>query len=368
LKSPSFFVGVEKFYGGKVTKMKTNRLITTVDAHIGGEVSRVITGGVIDLPGKTMTDKLQFLNQEDDSLRRFVIHEPRGGVDKTTNIVVPPTRDDADFGFIPMEANGCYPMSGANAICVVTVILETGILPMQEPETLVRLDTAAGLIDVRVRCENGNAVACTVSTPASFPVHLDHPLEVEGHGILTTDVGWGGWYYGFVDARKLGFAIRPDEAKDIAAVLRKIGTALSEQVIIKHPYDDAINKIELGAFPFLTLDPEGGSNVHRFANMMPGGRIDRSPCGTGAAARAAVLHARGKMKLNEDHIALSITDGKFKMRLREKKIIQKTEVVMPEITGRAFIYGTSQLFVNPEDPYQMGISLSDMWGEAARGC
>ncbi|MBR9851911.1 MAG: proline racemase [Rhodobacteraceae bacterium] len=348
--------------------MKTNRLITTVDAHIGGEVSRVITGGVIDLPGKTMAEKLHHVNAVDDSLRRFVLHEPRGGVDKTTNIVVPPTRDDADVGFFPMEANGCYPMSGANAICVVTALLETGTLPMQEPETLVRLDTAAGLVDVRVQCREGSAIACSVETPASFPVHLDHPLEVEGVGTLTTDVGWGGWFYGFVDARELGFSIRPDEARDIAQVLRKIGAALWEQVDIRHPYDDSINKIDLGAFPFLTLDPEEGSNVHRFANMMPGGRVDRSPCGTGAAARAAVLHAKGKMKLGEEHIALSITDGEFKMRLLEKKIISGTEVVMPEITGRAFIYGTSQLFVNPEDPYQMGISLSDMWGEAAKGC
>ena len=347
--------------------MKTNRLITTVDAHIGGEVSRVITGGVIDLPGKTMSEKLHYINNVDDSLRRFVLHEPRGGVDKTTNLVVPPTRDDADVGFFPMEANGCYPMSGANAICVVTALLETGALPMVEPETLVRLDTAAGLIDVKVRCENGNAIACTVSAPASFPVHLDHPIEVEGLGTLFTDVGWGGWYYGFVDARKLGFSIQPDEARDIAAVLREVGTALQEQVSISHPYDETINKINLGAFPFMTLDPEEGSNVHRFANMMPGGRIDRSPCGTGAAARAAILHSRGKMKLNEEHIALSITEGEFKMLLREQKTIQGTQVVMPEITGRAFIYGTSQLFLNPEDPYQMGISLSDMWGEAARG-
>ena len=178
--------------------MKWSRIVTTVDAHIGGEVSRVITGGVIDIPGKTMTEKLSFLNEEDDSLRRFVIHEPRGGVDKTTNLVVPPTCDEADVGFIPMEANGCYPMSGANAICVVTVLLETGILPMKEPETTVVLDTAAGIVPVRVHCENGRCVSCTVSTPPAFPVKLDQPLEVEGHGSLYVDIGWGGWFSAWV--------------------------------------------------------------------------------------------------------------------------------------------------------------------------
>ena len=347
--------------------MKWSRVINTVDAHIGGEVSRVITGGIIDIPGKTMTEKLAFLNEEDDSLRQFVIHEPRGGVDKTTNLVVPPTRDDADIGFIPMEANGCYPMSGANAICVVTVMLETGILPMHEPLTRVTLDTAAGLVEVRVICENGRCIKCSVDTPPSFPVLLDHPLEIEGYKSLTVDVGWGGWFYGFVDAAQVGFSIVPDEAADIAQFQRQIGLAMNEQLSITHPYDPSINQIKLGAFPFLTLDPIVGGTSYRYANMMPGGRIDRSPCGTGCAARAAVLHTRGKMKVGESHTAQSITDGEFSVKLSGKKRIKDVDTVLPEISGRAFIYGSSQLAVDPEDPYPLGISLSDMWGKAATG-
>jgi len=347
--------------------MKWSRIITTVDAHIGGEVSRVITGGVIDIPGKTMTEKLAFLNEEDDSLRRFVIHEPRGGVDKTTNLVVPPTCDEADVGFIPMEANGCYPMSGANAMCVVTVLLETGILPMKEPETTVVLDTAAGIVPVRVRCENGRCVSCTVSTPPSFPVKLDQPLEVDGHGTLNVDIGWGGWFYGFADARSVGFEIVPDEAADIARFQQKMGVALREQVDIKHPFDETINRIDLGAFPFLTVSPEGGDKTYRYANMMPGGKIDRSPCGTGAAAHAAVLYARGKINLGETYVARSITDGEFRVSLREESVIEGVKTVLPEISGRAFIYGSSQLAVDPEDPYPMGVCLSDMWGEEIAG-
>ena len=343
--------------------MKWSRLISTVDAHVGGEVSRVITGGIIDIPGKTMTEKLTFLNEEDDSLRQFVIHEPRGGVDKTTNLVVPPTCDEADIGFIPMEANGCYPMSGANAICVVTVMLETGILPMQEPTTDITLDTAAGLVKVRVRCDNGRCMECTVATPPSFPVHLGHPLEVEGYPTLEVDVGWGGWFYGFVDAATIGFAIKPDEAADIAQFQRELGVAMSEQISSHHPYDDSINQIKLAAFPFLTLDPVDESNQYRYANMMPGGRIDRSPCGTGCAARAAILHARGKMAIGDSHTALSITDGEFAVKLVGQKRIEGVDTVLPEISGRAFIYGSSQLAVDPEDPYPLGICLSDMWGK-----
>ena len=345
--------------------MKWSRLISTIDAHIGGEVSRVITGGIIDVPGKTMAEKLTFLNEEDDSLRQFVIQEPRGGVDKTTNLVVPPTCDEADIGFIPMEANGCYPMSGANAICVVTVMLETGILPMHEPLTTVTLDTAAGLVEVRVQCENGRCVECKVTPPPSFPVHLDHALEIEGYPTLMVDVGWGGWFYGFVDAAAVGFSIMPDEAADIAQFQRKLGVAMNEQITIKHPYDDSINQIKLGAFPFLTLDPVDESKRYRYANMMPGGRIDRSPCGTGCAARAAVLHARGKMDIGDSHTALSITDGEFTVKLVKPKRIGEVDTVLTEISGRAFIYGSSQLAVDPEDPYQLGICLSDMWGKSA---
>ncbi len=345
--------------------MRWSRIISTVDAHISGEVSRVITGGIIDVPGKTMMEKLTFLNEEDDSLRQFVIHEPRGGVDKTTNLVVPPTCEEADIGFIPMEANGCYPMSGANAICVVTVMLETGILPMHEPLTTVILDTAAGLVEVRVQCEDGRCVQCSVDTPPSCPVHLDHPLEIEGYPTITVDVGWGGWFYGFIDAAQVGFSIVPDEAADIAKFQRKVGVALSEQVLMKHPYDDSINQIKLGAFPFLTLDPVNGSDRYRYANMMPGGRIDRSPCGTGCAARAAVLHARGRMNIGDSHIALSITDGEFTVKLLGKKKIEGVDTVLPEISGRAFIYGSSQLAVDPEDPYPLGVCLSDMWGKSS---
>ncbi len=342
--------------------MKWSRVVTTVDAHIGCEVSRVITGGVIDIPGKTMSEKLTFLNEEDDSLRRFVIHEPRGGVDKTTNLLVPPTCEEADVGFIPMEANGCYPMSGANAICVVTVLLETGMLPMKEPETTVVLDTAAGLVPVRAFCDNGRCVACTVSTPPAMPVKLQQPLDVKGYGTLYADIGWGGWFYGFVDARALGFALLPDEAADIAEFQKNLGTALREQVEIKHPYDASINKIKLGAFPFLTLESEEDARSYRYANMMPGGRVDRSPCGTGAAAHAAILYARGKIGLGETYTARSITDGEFSIKLLDEKLIDGVNTVLPEISGRAFIYGTSQLAVDPEDPYPMGVCLPDMWG------
>ena len=342
--------------------MKWSRLISTVDAHIGGEVSRVITAGVIDIPGKTMIEKLTYLNEEDDSLRRFVIHEPRGGVDKTTNLIVPPTCTDADVGFIPMEANGCYPMSGANAICVVTVLLETGTLPMHEPETTVVLDTAAGLVSVRVHCENGRCLSCTVSTPPAIPIKLDQPVEVMGHGTVMVDVGWGGWFYGFVDAQTVGFEIVPQEAADIALFLQKLGVALKQQLDIKHPYDESINQINLGAFPFLTFELKDGKKTYRYANMMPGGRIDRSPCGTGAAAHAAILNARGDISIGEEYLTLSITNAQFRVKLREQQEVEGVTTVLPEISGRAFIYGSSQLALDPEDPYTSGVCLSDVWG------
>ena len=343
--------------------MQWSRVITIVDTHCAGEVGRVLTGGVIDIPGRTMEEKLAHLNDTDDSLRRFVVQEPRGGVEKTVNLIVPPTREEAHAGFIPMEADGCYPMSGSNAMCVATVLLETGMVPMQEPETRVVLDTAAGLVPILARCENGRCVSCTVDTTNSFAIELDAVLEIEGHGTLSVDFGWGGWFYAFVDAAAVGFAITPDEAADIAAFLRKVGAAVREQAVVKHPYDEAANRIPLGVFPFLALSPEDGSNVHRHANLMPGGRVDRSPCGTGSSARLGVLHARGRIKVGEELLIQSITGGEFRVAIRDQQVVQGIDTVLPRITGRAFIYGISQLGVDPEDPFPTGFCLSDLWGK-----
>jgi proline racemase len=197
--------------------------------------------------------------------------------------------------------------------------------------------------------------------PPSFSAVLDQPIEIEGYSGFTVDVGWGGWFYGFVDAAKIGFDIVPDEAAEIVEFQKKLGVALTEQLTIKHPYDESINQIKLGAFPFLTLDPTDGSNRYRYANYMPGGRIDRSPCGTGCAARAAILYEKGKIQLHEEHVALSITGAEFRMNIHEEKTIQGVKAVLPEVSGRAFIYGSSQLAIDPEDPYPLGVCLPDTW-------
>ena len=174
--------------------------------------------------------------------------------------------------------------------------------------------------------------------------------------------GWGGWFYGFVDARTVGFEIVPEEAADIAQFLQKLGVALKEQLEIKHPYDESINQIKLGAFPFLTFKTESKTKTYRYANMMPGGRIDRSPCGTGAAAHASILHYRGDIAIGEKYLTLSITNAEFRVTLTAQQETHNVKTVLPEISGRAFIYGSSQLGIDPEDPYTSGVCLSDVWG------
>ena len=135
--------------------MRWSRTVTVIDAHAEGEIGRVITGGVVAVPGRTMLDKMRHLNTADDSIRRFALFEPRGSAQMSANLLLPPTRPDADAGFLVMQADACHAMSGSNAICVTTVLLETGMLPMVEPVTRVALDTPGGAGDRAGRLQGG---------------------------------------------------------------------------------------------------------------------------------------------------------------------------------------------------------------------
>ncbi|WP_051645149.1 proline racemase family protein [Labrenzia sp. DG1229] len=338
--------------------MRWKKTVTVVGAHAEGEVGRVVTGGVLDIPGISVLEKMHYL-QANDELRQFVNNEPRGCAQMTTNLLLPPCNGEADAAFIPMQADGTHAMSGSNAMCVATVLLETGILAMCEPETTIVLDTAAGLVKAVAQCRNGRVERVALDFFPAFAEHLDAIVEVDGMGSITVDVGFGGVYYVMPRARELGFRIGPDVAREMVDLGARIKRAAREQLTVCHPEISAFNSIEFLMFTD-DVDPEG--HVYRNATIMPPGRVDRSPCGTGSAARLAVMHEKGAIREGQKLDMRSTINSSFEASVVAVTRLGTRNAVIPRLSGRAWIYAMMQLGADPSDPYQSGYTMADTWG------
>ena len=339
--------------------MKSSKLIHIVSCHAEGEVGNVIVGGVAPPKGDSLWEKARWIDQ-DQKLRRFVLNEPRGGVFKHVNLLVPAKNPKAQQGFIIMEPEHTPPMSGSNSICVSTVLLDTGLIPMTEPITEFVLEAPGGLVPVKAYCEDGKAKSIEVNNVASFAGQLDINIEVEGLGTLKTDTAYGGDSFVFINAQDLGFEIKPDEAKDIAEIGSKITAAANQQLNFTHPTNSDWNHISFCQIT-LPLFEEEGLMVSRNTVVIDPGKLDRSPCGTGCSARMALLHAKGELKKGDRMIGRSIIDSRFDCSIVEETMVGNKNAIIPSIRGRAWITGTHQLMLDPEDPWPEGYRLSDTW-------
>jgi trans-L-3-hydroxyproline dehydratase len=339
--------------------MRSSRQIAVVGCHAEGEIGDVIVGGVLPPPGDTVFEMMRAFERDCDHIRRFLICEPRGSVARHVNLIVPAKRPDCVAGAIVMEPTEYPPMSGSNAMCVTTVLLETGMAPMQEPETRLRLDMPGGPVDVMARCEAGRVRSVTIRNVPCFAERLDAPLEVEGVGTIVVDVGYGGMFYALVDATALGFEIRPDEARDLAAVGEKVRRAARAQFDVVHPENPSIRGVSIVQFnaPF-----EGAGTAARNTCIVSPGRSDRSPTGTGLSARLAVLHARGLLKAGEAFSHLSIIGSRFDGRIAAETACGGRPAIVPEITGRAYVTGMMTYLLDPDDPFPSGYTVADTWG------
>ena len=327
--------------------MRIARVIQCVDAHAEGEPSRVVVGGVLDVPGATMLEKMRAL-ERDDRLRRLLLFEPRGSAPLSGDLVLPPTRPEADAGVIIMESSSYEGMSGTNAINTALVLLETGMVEMVEPVTELTLEAPAGLVRVRADCAGGRVERITFENVPSFAVALDAPVEVPDLGTLRVDVAYGGAFCAFVDAAALGFAITPDEARELGELGERIRPHVDEQVAIEHPIGHL-------SFVVFVAPPRAGGDA-RHATIVSPGRLDRSPTGTATSARIAVLDRRGAM--GERYVAESVIDTRFEGRI----VRREGSAVVPAISGRAWVTGFHQIVVDPTDPLAEGFKLSDTWG------
>jgi proline racemase len=337
--------------------MRSSRVITVVGCHAGGEVGNVVVGGVLPPPGGTVFEQMQAL-RADDSLRRMLLREPRGSVAVHANLIVPSQRADCAAGYIIMEPTEYPAMSGSNTMCVATVLLETGMVEMQEPDTTLRLEAPAGVVEVRAACRDGRCTSVEITNVPCFADRIDAPLEVDGLGTLTVDVAFGGMWYAIADATALGFALEPSEARALCDAGELIRLAAREQLPCVHPENPDIAGVSIVQI----AEPwQGVGAVSKNAVVIAPGRLDRSATGTGLSARMAALHARGLLTVGDAMTHASVIGTTFDGRLVAETTVGGRSAIVPAIRGSAWITGITEVFVDPDDPFPEGYLLSDTW-------
>jgi proline racemase len=340
--------------------MRWKRTIQLVDVHCEGEIGRVATGGVPNIPGKSIADQLNHINTVDDSLRRFLCLEPRSGPLGSVNLLVPPRREGADAGFIILQADQAHAMSGSNAICVTTALLETGMVEMKEPETIVILDTASGLVTATAACRDGRCESVELTMPPSFVLELDLSVETPEWGTIKVDVCYGGVFYAIIDASAVGLSISKENARRLVKAGMCIKEIINRTTPVIHPDIPAIRGVAY--VMFRGEEPDGA--VRTCTTMWPG-RVDRSPCGTGSSANLATLHARGRAKIGDVLTSRSTIGTEFRVTLAAEAEVAGRKAIIPKIRGRAWTFGLTQVALDPFDPTADGFAVTDVWGPEA---
>src|SRR5688500_17888483 len=339
-------------------------VLTVVGCHAGGEIGNVVIGGVEPPPGENVFEQMEHL-RADDSVRRLLLHEPRGSVAVHSNVILPSKRADCAFGYVIMEPTEYPAMSGSNTICVATVLLETGMVEMREPVTTLRLEAPGGPIDITAGCRAGKVEWVELENVPCFADRLDAPLEVEGLGTLAVDVAYGGMWYAIADALALGFELKPAEARDLSRVGELIRAAAREQLPVVHPDNADIAGVSIVQI----AEPwQGIGRVSRNAVVVAPGRLGRSATGTGLSARIAALRARGRMHVGHSMTHASVIGSTFDGRIVREVDVAGRAGIVPAIKGSAWITGVTRVLVDPTDPFPEGYLLSDTWpGDDVQG-
>src|SRR5487761_1515203 len=330
--------------------MRARKAFSAVDSHTGGMPTRVITSGVGVLPGATMFDRMRHLVTERDDLRTLLMYEPRGHAAMSGAILQPPARPDADAGVVFIEVSGCLPMCGHGTIGTATVLVETGMVEVSEPVTVIRLDTPAGLVEASVAVTGGRATSVTIRNVPSY-LHLrDARVKVPGLGEVLIDLAFGGNFYALLPASSAGLQVRPELQTAIVATGLRIMDAVNEQLEFAHPENPEISECRHVVF----TEPASPAHPARAAVAIHPGWVDRSPCGTGTSARMAQLAARGELGLEEDFVHGSLIGRSFTGRLVGRTTVGGFPAVIPTVRGSAWLTGMGHYLLDPDDPFPAG--------------
>lgn len=340
--------------------MRWNRTFTVVGCHCEGEVGNVVTGGLGPVPGNSVFEKMQYMEQNLDGFRKLVLFEPRGSAVNNTNVLVPACHPEASMGYIIMESTEYPVMSGSNTICVATVLLETGMIPMLEPVTNLKLESPAGLIGVECHCRDGKVEWVKFINQPAFAYQLDASLDVPGLGKLTVDICYGGMTFVMLDAMQLDLKIEPSEARRLCELGERIKAAAADEFNTLHPENPEIPGITNTTFcgPLVRLK---GGLFSKSSTIVRPGRLDRSPCGTGTSARLAVLHEKGLIQTGEIFTHESAVGSRFVSSVVNTTRVGEYDAIIPSVSGRAWITHISQHGLDPTDPFPEGYTVPDKW-------
>ncbi|MGO1181666.1 MAG: proline racemase family protein [Micrococcaceae bacterium] len=347
--------------------MRTVRQLQTVDVHVAGETGRVLLDSHLLVPGETMVEKLRYCREHLQELRRFAVHEPRGFPGMLGALVTAPVNPGSDFGVIILEQADFAPMSGANLMCAVTALVETGRLAVTEPKHTLTVDTAAGVVRAEASVADGQVTSVTIENVASFVWELGVPLVLPEFGEVPVDVSYGGQFYVQSAAEDLGIELVPENGLEIIRAAHQLLAAAREAIPVQHPEEPSLNEINL---PLIYGAPQGPGSTSRGVVVMPTGRpslddprswsagsLDRSPSGTGTSARMATELARGGLIEGHDFVQESILGTTFTGTVRGRTRVGEREALLPNITGRGWVTGTHQLRLSPDDPFPHGFVL-----------
>ena len=334
--------------------MKFSRSIHAVDSHTMGEPTRVVVGGVPQIPGKTMPEKKKYLEDHLDYLRTAIMLEPRGHNDMFGSIMTAACSPEADFGIIFMDGGGYLNMCGHGSIGAATIAVETGIVPMKEPVTEVNMEAPAGLIRAKVEVKNGKVQSVSIVNVPAFLYKADQQIDLPGYVKITFDISFGGSFFAIVPAKQLNIKLLPENADKLKVLGIQLRDIINKEIKIQHPVLEHIKTVDLVEFFDETDNPKANlRNVVVFGQ----GQVDRSPCGTGTSAKLATLHAKGKLKQGEKFVYESIASTLFTGEIVGTTKVGEYDAVIPQITGSAYITGFCQYVIDEDDPVKHGFRL-----------
>lgn len=333
--------------------MNFSHIITTVDTHTMGEPTRVVTAGIGHIPGATMYEKKQWLSENRDYLRQMLMLEPRGHQDMFGAILTEPVSKDAQAGVIFMDGSGYLDMCGHGSIGAVTVLFETGMIPLNPKEKThtrqIALDTPAGRIHARAKIEDGQVSSVTIRNRESF-FEIATEVTLDAIGTISVDIAYGGNYFALVNVKDLKLQIKPADIDALTHIGLEIRSQVNQTFKGVHPLTKLPAKVALVEIYENTTPPR---NIVIFGN----GQIDRSPCGTGTSAKMALLYHKGQLKIGEPYAYRSVFGTEFIGHIIKEVTVNGNPAIIPEITGSAFITGFQQFVGDKNDPYKFGFDM-----------
>ncbi|WP_438782156.1 proline racemase family protein [Enterococcus sp. DIV0187] len=331
-------------------------MFRTVETHTLGQPTRNVVSGFNRVPGKTMAEKFNYMKEHEDWFRKLLSYEPRGSEIMSGTLITEPCTPGTDVGVLYFEASGWMPMCGHDTMGVTVALIESGLVEVLEPVTTIHLDTAAGVVSVEAKVEEGTVTEVSFLNAPALVLEREVVVHTREYGELTLDISWGGNVYAILPVDSVGLTITPQNCDKLIEIAQSIGKDINDQVNIKHPELDFVDRVTHIEFSAASMSKE--ADIQNCVVALPK-VVDRSPCGTGTSAKAALLFEEGKIKVGQSFVHESVIGSLFKCEIVEELEVNGVKAIRPKITGNACVIGFATWILDPKDPFPEGFILDD---------